>query len=122
MFVIIIETTGGITLATKVYDTLEIELQDGTEVMLRPLNIKQLRKFMDVVAKLSDAGEMDNLDLLLDACAIALSKKLPDLVADRDRLEEALDIPTIWKILEISGGIKMNDPNLLTETALAGLN
>ena len=109
-------------MATKVYDTLEIELQDGTEVMLRPLNIKQLRKFMDVVAKLSDAGEMDNLDLLLDACAIALSKKLPDLVADRDRLEEALDIPTIWKILEISGGIKMNDPNLLTETALAGLN
>lgn len=108
-------------MATKVYDTAELELQDGTVVTVRPLNIKQLRSFMEIVSKLDASTDSDNLDTLLDACAIALSKQVPDLVANRERLEEALDIPTIWKILEIAGGIKMNDPNQLAEAALVGL-
>jgi len=60
------------------------------------------------------------LDLLIDACAVALEKQLPDLVADRDAFEDVLDVPTINRILEVCGGIKMDDPNLLAQAALAG--
>jgi hypothetical protein len=107
--------------AKTVYDTEEIELQDGAVVTIRPLNIKLLREFMEVVSDLGTGDdELENMDKLVTACGIALKKQLPDLVANREKLEEALDIPTIWKILEIAGGIKMGDPNLLAAAVEAG--
>jgi hypothetical protein len=66
--------------------------------------------------------EDETLTILIDACAVALEKQLPDLVADRDALEDALDVPTINRILEVCGGIKMDDPNLLAAAVLAGTN
>lgn len=110
-------------MATAVYDVEEITLQDGSTVTLKPLTIKQLRKFMQVIEKTADAeSENDTLDILIEACAVALEKQLPDLVADRDKLEDALDVPTINRIVEICGGIKMDDPNLLAAAVLAGAN
>jgi hypothetical protein len=44
------------------------------------------------------------------------------LVADKDKLEDALDMPTINRILEVCGGIKLDDPNLLAAAVLAGQN
>jgi hypothetical protein len=110
-------------LATTVYDVEEIELQNGAKAKLKPLSIKQLRKFMEVVKKIQDSQEEDvTLGILIDACAVALETQLPDLVADRDKLEEALDVPTINRILEVCGGIKMDDPNLIAAAVLAGQN
>lgn len=54
----------------------------------------------------------DNLEFLISAVQICLEKTAPELSADRDRLEDALDVPTIWKILEVCGGVSQN-PNLL---------
>jgi hypothetical protein len=108
-------------LATTVYDTEEIVLQNGTKVTLKPLTIKQLRKFMLVVNKLSETGtEEESLTTLIEACAIALEKQLPEVTLDE--LEDILDVPTINRILEVCGGIKMDDPNLLAAAVLAGQN
>jgi hypothetical protein len=52
---------------------------------------------------------------------ICLEKQVPELVADEDKFDEALDLPTMWKILEISAGISMGNPNLQREAALPGL-
>jgi hypothetical protein len=110
-------------LATTVYDVEEIKLQNGATVQLRPLSIKELRKFMLVLNKTQNVtNESESLDVLIDACGIALEKQLPDLVKDRDALEEALDVPTINRILEVCGGIKLDDPNLLAAAVLAGQN
>lgn len=110
-------------MATTVYDVEEIELQNGAKAKLKPLSIKQLRKFMEVVKKIQDSQEEDvTLGILIDACAVALETQLPDLVSDRDKLEEALDVPTINRILEVCGGIKMDDPNLIAAAVLAGQN
>ena len=110
-------------MATKIYDTEEIELQDGSKAILKPLTIKDLRKFMEVINKTQDSTtELETLTVLIDACAVALEKQLPDLVKDRDKLEDALDVPTINRILEVCGGIKMDDPNLLAAAVLAGQN
>jgi len=108
-------------LATKVYDVEEIELQNGAKVKLKPLTIKDLRKFMAAIQKTQEVKtEDETLTVLIDACAVALEKQLPDLVKDREALEDVLDVPTINRILEVCGGIKMDDPNLLAAVALAG--
>jgi hypothetical protein len=113
----------GNKLATTVYDVEEIELQNGNKVKLKPLSIKELRKFMVVIAKTGQVStEDDTLNILIEACAVALEKQLPELVADRDAFEDALDVPTINRILEICGGINMSDPNQLAATVLAGQN
>lgn len=110
-------------MATTVYDVEEIQLQSGDKVKLKPLSITQLRKFMEVIKKTQESQDEDvTLSVLIDACAVALEKQLPELVADREKLEDALDVPTINRILEVCGGIKMDDPNLLAAAALAGQN
>jgi hypothetical protein len=110
-------------LASTVYDVEEITLQNGAKVTLKPLSIKELRKFMVVMSKTANIEtEDETLTLLIEACAIALEKQLPDLVKDKDALEDALDVPTINRILEVCGGIKMDDPNLLAAAVLAGQN
>lgn len=110
-------------MAITVYDVEEIELQNGAKVKLKPLTIKELRKFMIAIQRTQEVTSQDEtLDILIDACAVALEKQLPELVKDRDALEDALDVPTINRILEICGGIKMDDPNLLAAAVLAGQN
>ena len=110
-------------MATTVYDVEEITLQNGAKVTLKPLTIKELRKFMAAIQKTAQTtSEDETLTILIDACAVALEKQQPDLVKDRDLLEDALDVPTINRILEVCGGIKMDDPNLLAAAVLAGQN
>ena len=110
-------------MATTVYDVEEITLQNGATVKLKPLTIKELRKFMAAISKTGDAQtEDETLTVLIDACAVALEKQLPELVKDRDAFEDVLDVPTINRILEVCGGIKMDDPNLLAAAVLAGQN
>jgi hypothetical protein len=110
-------------LATTVYDVEEIQLQNGANVKLKPLTIKELRKFMAAIAKTAEVTtEDETLTILIDACAVALEKQLPELVADRDAFEDVLHVPTINRILEVCGGIKMDDPNLLAAAVLAGQN
>ena len=110
-------------MATTVYDVEEITLQNGATVKLKPLTIKELRKFMAAISKTGEAQtEDETLTVLIDACAVALEKQLPELVKDRDAFEDVLDVPTINRILEVCGGIKMDDPNLLAAAVLAGQN
>ena len=110
-------------MATTVYNVEEIQLQNGQTVKLKPLSIKELRKFMAAIQKTSEVKtEDETLTILIEACAIALEKQLPDLVNDKEALEDALDVPTMNRILEVCGGIKLDDPNLLAAAVLAGQN
>ena len=110
-------------MASTVYDVEEIQLQNGAIVKLKPLTIKELRKFMAAIAKTAEATtEDETLSILIEACAVALEKQLPDLVKDIDAFEDTLDVPTINRILEVCGGIRMDDPNLLAAAVLAGQN
>lgn len=102
-------------MATKVFITEEIELQDGTKVTIKPLNIKSLRKFMEIVKDFDQVDDENvSVTMMVQACAIAIAPGNKELSEDIDRLEEALDMPTMWKILEVAGGVKPNDPNLPT--------
>ena len=74
-------------MATTIYDVEEIELQNGAKVKLKPLTIKELRKFMIAIQKTANTtSEDETLDILIDACSVALEKQLQELVSDRDAL------------------------------------
>jgi hypothetical protein len=114
---------GGYKLATTVYDVEEITLQNGDKVRLKPLTIKALRKFMAAIAKTATSQtEDETLTILIDACAVAIELQLPELANNREALESALDMPTINRILEVCGGIKLDDPNLGAAAVLPGQN
>jgi len=99
-------------LATQVFKTEAFTLQDESEVEVKPLTINRLRKFMAVITKMNDIeDEADAVDVLFDAAVIAIAKNRPDLAEDREKLEDILDMPTLHKILEVAGGVKLNDPN-----------
>lgn len=112
-------------MATTVYTTEEIQLQDDTKVTLKPLNIKALRKFMKAMEGFaSAANDEEGFEVLLKAAALCIAKQRPDFYdAEKDEpteaFEDAVDMPTIYKILEVCGGVKLNDPNLLAMAAEA---
>lgn len=115
-------------MATTVYTTEEIELQDGTTVTLRPLNIKNLRKFMRVMDEFTNVEtEEQGMDILVDAAAICLVREKPEFFdADKgthggasEEGEDILDMQSVYKILEVCGGVKLNDPNLIAAAAAA---
>lgn len=101
-------------MATRVNNSEKVTLQDGTVVEVRPLNIKNLRKFMEVTKKFEKVKDEDEgLTLMIEACQIALVAADEDKFSDVDYLEEVLDMNTIAKIMNVSGGVDINaDPNL----------
>ena len=111
-------------MATTVYEVLEIELSDGTTLTLKPLPIKQLRKFMEIVNSMGTDDtktELDAIDLFVEAGIVCLEGLGRKDLADKDKFEEVIDTPTMMKILEVAGGLKLTDPNLLG-AALVGTN
>lgn len=103
-----------------------IQLTDGTEVELRPLNIKTLKKFMKKFRELenltreSEDFEAEFMDILVDMAAISLSNDLKEATAylaldkDDDTYEEArekweilVDQDTVAYINEVCGGISL---------------
>lgn len=102
-------------MATKVYSTKNIYLFNGTEVELSPLKIKYLREFMDTFALINKTNNDDESILLLLECVrIAMKQYYPELSKSISDVEDSVDMPTIHEILEIAGGIKINDDS--TET------
>ena len=114
-------------MATTVYDVVEIQISNGESIEIKPLPIKQLRKFMQIIKKMENMEDADlqteeaAMEIFIEATMVCLEKTMPELAADKDKFEEFIEIPTMMKILEIAGGLKLNDPNLLG-AALVGTN
>ena len=116
-------------MANTVYDTKEIQLQDGKEVELKPLPLGLLKKLMKAWQEVANSETEDDIfDVYVNCSGICLSKSFKDdfektlevdsdgvfHVADdyREHLEDILDMPTIYEILDVCGGLKLNDPKL----------
>jgi hypothetical protein len=110
-------------MATTVYETTEIELLDGTKVTMRPLKISLLREFMKQFQTIGDVADDNDasMDVLLDCVQIAMKQYAPDLAVDRERLEDSIDLPSVYKVVEAASGIKFDDTGNLT-AGLPGTN
>lgn len=122
-------------MANKVYNEVEITLQDGTDVILEPLPIGQLRRFMAAWEGMKDiTAETESFDIFIVCSGISLENHFrkankfnatrgpegePLSNEYREYLESTLDMETIFKIMEVCGDLKLNDPKLLAamETA-----
>lgn len=96
-------------MANKVYESAYIYLTDKTELYITPLKIKYLRQFMDAFDEIKNASsENETLDVLLECVRISMKQYYPILKTVQD-VEDNIDMETLYKILEIAGGIKIND-------------
>lgn len=102
-------------MAVTVHEASTIELMDGTKFETRPLKISLLKPFMRAFNEIQDV-QSDNeksMDVLLDCVQIALQQYKPELADDRKALEELIDLPTIYKVIEVASGINLTDPTAL---------
>jgi hypothetical protein len=93
-------------MATTKYEAEKLTLMDGTEISVRPLKISLLRPFMakfEGVAAVADNNEK-SMTLLIECVQIAMKQYKPELAEDIDKLEELLDLPTVYKIVEAASG------------------
>ena len=99
----------------------KVTLMDNTEIEVRPLKISLLRPFMskfEAIAEIADDNDK-SMTVLVECVQIALKQYKPELAKDINKLEEVLDLPTVYKIIEAASGIKLQDANALLNTVLA---
>jgi hypothetical protein len=99
----------------KVTNGKTITLMDGTEILARPLKLSLLRPFMTKFALLSEASEDNDksMDILIDCAQIALKQFKPELAEDREALEDLLDLPTVYQIIDVASGLQNSDAGAL---------
>ena len=96
-------------MATTTHESEKVTLIDGTIINVRPLKISLLRPFMkkfEGVAKVAEDNEK-SMTLLVECVQIAMEQYKPELAGDIQKLEELLDLPTVYKIVEAASGINL---------------
>jgi hypothetical protein len=98
-------------MATTVHESQTIKLIDGTEITLRPLKISLLRKFMkkfEGIAAVVDDNDK-SINLLMQCVLIAMEQYAAGVDVDLANLEDNIDLPTVYKIVETASGIAISD-------------
>jgi hypothetical protein len=95
-------------MATKIYDTGLVELIDGTFIEIRPLVIKYLREFMETFDLLRSARDDDESMAVLTQCTLICMKQFYPDIRTIDELEDRIDLPNVYKVLDLAAGIKIN--------------
>ena len=98
----------------------KVTLMDNTEIEVRPLKISLLRPFMskfEAIAEIADDNDK-SMTVLVECVQIALKQYKPELAEDLKALEELLDLPTVYKIVEGASGVKLNEVSALLNTAI----
>ncbi len=82
---------------------------DGTELELSPLKIKYLRYFMDKFEDVRAAqGDVEAIEALSDCAQICMKQFKPEIATSKEIFEDYVDIKTIYAILDITAGIKID--------------
>lgn len=103
-------------MATTVNEEKEIKLIDGTVIKVRPLKISLLRPFMDKFEEISKVSDNNakSMDVLMQCVQIAMKQYKADLAEDIEKLEELVDLPTVYQIVEAASGINLGTSNLIS--------
>jgi len=96
-------------MATTIYNTQNVYLFDGTELEIIPLKIKYLREFMQVFEGIKDTKNDDEaIAVLVECVRICMKQYCPSISNTVEQVEDNIDMPTIYKILDTSAGIRIN--------------
>jgi hypothetical protein len=95
-------------MATKIYDTKKISLVDDRVVTAAPLKIKYLREFLETFETIKEAKtDEESISVLAQCALIAMQQYCPSIKTIED-LEDNLDLPTIYEVIDVAAGIKIN--------------
>lgn len=96
-------------MATKVYESGSVELLDGRVLYLKPAKLKYLRAFMDKFALVKEAkNDEEAISRLAVSLAAVMEQFAPDL-SDVAALEDVIDLSTLYRMLDLVAGIKMDN-------------
>lgn len=96
-------------MATKIYDSKNVTLVDGTELEIVPLKIKYLREFMDIFNLIENAtSDEEAISMLVECTRITMKQFYPKISLSVEDVEDVLDMPTIYEILDVAAGIKIS--------------
>lgn len=100
-------------MATTVNEEKKVTLIDGTEVSVRPLKISLLRAFMKKFEGMTEIADNNDkaMNLLMECVQIAMKQYKPELAEDLKKLEDNIDLPTVYQIVEEASGINMTGMN-----------
>jgi inhibitor of KinA sporulation pathway (predicted exonuclease) len=96
-------------MTTTVNEENTITLIDGTTIKVRPLKISLLRPFMkkfDGIQKVADDNDK-SMTILMECVQIAMKQYDPALAENLTALEDNLDLPTVYKIVEAASGVNL---------------
>tara|TARA_B110000503_G_scaffold1165_2_gene1530 strand:+ start:7314 stop:8003 length:690 start_codon:yes stop_codon:yes gene_type:complete len=98
-------------MANQVYETADIYLIDSTHIYATPLKIFYLRMFMNEFDKMKQVEDEDEkLDVLIECVAIAMKQYCPS-VSTFEAVQDNMDIKSMYKLVEIAGGISFKEPD-----------
>lgn len=96
-------------MATKIYDTKKISLIDDSIITAAPLKIKYLREFLETFETIKEAKTDDESIAILAQCALVTMQQYCPSIKTIEELEDSIDLPTIYEIIDIAAGIKINE-------------
>lgn len=94
-------------MATTVYKSGFISLVDGTELYITPLKIKYLREFMEKFEEVKVARNDNEAITKLAECSLITMRQYCPEIKTMEDLEDSLDLPTIYVLLDLSTGINI---------------
>jgi hypothetical protein len=96
-------------MATTVYKSEIIHLFDGTELEIMPLKIKYLREFMQAFENVKVTKNDDEaIAALVECVRVCMKQYYPSISGSVEDVEDSIDMPTIYKVLDVSAGIRIN--------------
>jgi hypothetical protein len=98
-------------MATKVYETKRIRLVDGTTITASPLKLKYLREFLSMFEFVKECKNDNEAIEYLTYCALIAMQQYYPKISTVKEVEDSLDLPTIYEVLDIAAGIKVSKNN-----------
>ena len=93
-------------MATKIYESGQVELLNGVIVEAVPLKIKYLRELMDAFELVKNSDGDDEAMTNLALCAsITLKQYCPEFYPEA---EDLCNMPIVYQLLNYAAGIKVN--------------
>lgn len=93
----------------------KIQLMDNTSIEVRPLKLSLLKPFLKEFKTLESVGNDDekSMDVLLNCVQIAFKQYAPEIAEDREKIEDNIDLPTVYKIIDAASGMVLSDASAL---------
>jgi inhibitor of KinA sporulation pathway (predicted exonuclease) len=103
-------------MATTIVEQKELTLIDGTKINVRPLKVSLLREFLKKFAEITEvaADNEKSMTVLMECVQIAMRQYKAELADDIAKLEDLLDLPTVYRVVEAASGIVLDDADVIT--------